>query len=493
MGSHGTDVARYILPAGNYGGLPTNANSRDQLPLYDGLTPLRGNVTDADINSQFIPEDFKPVGATHEEVTGHAGVTILYDSYGVAHVKGDTRADVAFGAGWVTARDRGLLLQLGRGPARAAVADVPGIDAFSLVTSGQSFVPSPQAEALVTAQQDLLVQTYGDKGREILADAQAEADGINAYWAATGVHQPPATVNDVIATAAFIGSIFGAGGGGEATNSDLLAQLQNQLGPVRGHQAWNDAMLSDDPEAPTTTNRHYDYGPLTGGDVTGSVTIDAGSIVALDPRQGAAPHPAPAPAPLTDERGDGGGREHRADHGPRARRRLSRTTAQAGLELPRRGAAALGLGQPAGRDGPAARVLLPGDRPADPPQRARHRGAGRGGPGHGDVHPHRPHPRLRVEPHLRGPRRPRRVRRAAVRARRLDPDAGLDPLRVRRGVQGLRHVRCRHPAGHSPSPIPRPCTARRSVRPPSAGSPTRSPASARRSAATGSTWRRSTT
>jgi len=299
-GSHGTDVARYILPAGNYGGLPTNANSRDQLPLYDGLTPLRGHVTDADINSQFIPEDFQPVGATHEEVTGHAGVTITYDSYGVAHVKGDTRADVAFGAGWVTARDRGLLIQLGRGPARAAVADVPGIDAFSLVTSGQSFVPSPQTEALVTAQQDLLVQTYGDKGREILADAQGEADGINAYWAANGVHQPPATVNDVIATAAFIGSIFGAGGGGEATNSDLLAQLQNQLGAVRGHQAWNDAMLSDDPEAPTTTKRHYDYGPLTGGDVTGSVTIDAGSIVALDPRQGAAPTGSPAPAPSTD-------------------------------------------------------------------------------------------------------------------------------------------------------------------------------------------------
>ena len=254
-------MARYILPAGNYGGLPTNANSRDQLPLYDGLTPLRGNVTDADINSLFLPEDFQPVGATHEEVTGRPGVHVIYDSYGVAHVKGDTRADVAFGAGWVTARDRGLLIQLGRGPARAAVADVPGIDAFSLVTSGQSFVPSAATEALVTAQQDLLVKTYGDKGREILADAQAEADGMNAYWTANGISQPPATVNDVIAVTAFIGSIFGAGGGGEATNANLLAKLQNQLGPVHGHQAWNDAMLSDDPEAPTTTTPHVRLRP----------------------------------------------------------------------------------------------------------------------------------------------------------------------------------------------------------------------------------------
>ena len=45
------DTARYILPPGNYGGLPTNSDSLDQLPLYDSLTPLRGNVTEADIET----------------------------------------------------------------------------------------------------------------------------------------------------------------------------------------------------------------------------------------------------------------------------------------------------------------------------------------------------------------------------------------------------------------------------------------------------------
>ena len=155
------DRAGYILPPGNYGGLPTTNNSRDQLPLYDGLTPLRGNVTDADINRSFLPENFKPIGATRDEATGRPGTTITYDSYGIPHVTGRTRADLAFGAGWVTARDRGLLLQLGRGPARAAVADVPGINAFGLVTSGQSFVPSAATEQLVTDQVDLIKRTYG--------------------------------------------------------------------------------------------------------------------------------------------------------------------------------------------------------------------------------------------------------------------------------------------------------------------------------------------
>jgi len=288
------DRAYYVLPPGNYGGLPTTDQSLDQLPLYDGLTPLRGKVSDADITQHFLPENFKPVGATHVEPTGRPGTTIVYDSYGVAHITGKTRADLAFGAGWVTARDRGLLIQLGRGPARVAVADVPGIDAFSLVTSGQSFVPSAQTEQLVTDQAKLIVQTYGKKGREIIAEVQAEADGINAYWAANQIVQPPATVNDVIAVTAFIGSIFGAGGGAEATNAQFLSELQNNMGAAVGRKAWDDAMLFNDPEAPTTTNRTFDYGEFTGGRVTGAVSIDEGSIVSLDPRQPAATAPTTA-------------------------------------------------------------------------------------------------------------------------------------------------------------------------------------------------------
>ena len=115
------------------------------------------------------PRTSRRSAQTREEQTGRPGLTLIYDDYGVPHVYGKTRADVAFGAGWTTARDRGLLIQLGRGPARVAVADVPGINAFGLVTSAQSFVPSPEAEALVTTQKDLLVKTYGDKGRQILA------------------------------------------------------------------------------------------------------------------------------------------------------------------------------------------------------------------------------------------------------------------------------------------------------------------------------------
>ena len=97
------DLARYILPPGNFGGLPFTANSTDQLPLYAGLTPLRDNITPADINQFYLPEDFTPIEPSQEEVTGRPGLQLIYDAYGIAHVYGQTRADVAFGAGWTTA------------------------------------------------------------------------------------------------------------------------------------------------------------------------------------------------------------------------------------------------------------------------------------------------------------------------------------------------------------------------------------------------------
>lgn len=286
------DRAYYILPPGNYGGLPETDETRDQLALYDALTPLRGDVTDADIEANFLPADFAPIGPTVDEPTGRPGTTIVYDDFGVPHITGETREDLAFGAGWVTARDRGLLIDLGRGASRVAVADVPGIDAFSLVTSGQAFVPSEAAEQLVTDQVQLIIDTYGEEGEAIIAEASAYADGMTAYWEANGIDNEPATVNDVIAVTAFIGSIFGAGGGSEARNAEFLSQLEATLGDELGRSVWNDLLRADDPEAPTTIDERFDYPALTGGEVVGSVPIDAGSIISLDPREpadGAAP------------------------------------------------------------------------------------------------------------------------------------------------------------------------------------------------------------
>ncbi|HXZ62334.1 MAG TPA: penicillin acylase family protein, partial [Acidimicrobiales bacterium] len=116
-----TDTVYNILPPGEYGGLPPDANSTDQLALYDGLTPLRGNVTTADISKYFKPEVFGLDGQTgRPEAVPRPGLTIVRDSWDVPHITGATRADVEFGAGWVTAEDRGIFIEAIRGPARLA-------------------------------------------------------------------------------------------------------------------------------------------------------------------------------------------------------------------------------------------------------------------------------------------------------------------------------------------------------------------------------------
>src|SRR5690606_6425567 len=97
-----------------------------------------------------------------------------------------------------------------------------------------------------------------------------------------GVDSAPATVNDVIAVTAFIGSIFGAGGGGEARNAEFLAQLQSRLGDELGRQVWEDLLPGTDADAPTTITETFDYPVLTGGEVTGSVVLDEGSITPFD-------------------------------------------------------------------------------------------------------------------------------------------------------------------------------------------------------------------
>jgi acyl-homoserine lactone acylase PvdQ len=287
-----SDIARYVLPPGNYGVNPTGPHSLDQLPLYSGLTPLRRNVSMRDVFNFYLPMDFRPIGATQIEPVGRSDVTVTYDAYGIPHIVGKTRAGLMFGAGWVMARDRGLLFAFGRNPARAAVADIPGLDAFSLVTSATTFVPSREAEALVTQQRQELVRAYGAEGRQMLRDMANYTDGVNAYYRTNNIPIPggrPFDANDVIAVTAFIGSIFGNGGGVEHENSDLLARFEQKFGAKRGHAMWSDAMEANDPDAPVTTHKRFNYPTLTGGKVRGSVVIDPGSIQLVpDPRTGAA-------------------------------------------------------------------------------------------------------------------------------------------------------------------------------------------------------------
>jgi len=235
-------VALNVLPPGEDGGFTIGAHSLDQLKLYDGLTPLRGSVTARDLTRFFKPAH---LGMTGERTTrterppGRPGLKILRDRWDVPHVFGRTRADTEFGAGWVTAEDRGFLIELLRGPGRISALDVPGLDAFSLVGSGRVVVPSAATESFL-ASQVALAQEAGPRGRQLIRDTDAYVAGINAYNRSHGVQTATWTRNDVIAIATLIGAVFGKGGGDEVRRSEFLSALEERLGAAKGLQVWTD-------------------------------------------------------------------------------------------------------------------------------------------------------------------------------------------------------------------------------------------------------------
>lgn len=272
-------LALNILPPGEGANAP---DLTSQLPLYDGLTPLRGDVTGADLTKFYKPETLGLGGVKPTRVERpKAGVTIDRDKWDVPHIYGKTRADTEFGAGWATAEDRGLDLQLLRGPARISALDVPGYDAFSVALSGRQFVPSAQTESFLAQQIPLAQKTA--QGRQLVRDVDSYIAGINAYFKQQGGFVAPFTRNDVIAIGTLIGAVFGAGGGNEAASAEFLASLQQRLGATKGLAVWNDLREQLDPSTPVSIAKSFPYETGPTGVGPGNVALDPGSFTPAGP------------------------------------------------------------------------------------------------------------------------------------------------------------------------------------------------------------------
>ena len=273
--------AYQILAPGEEGeGLP-GPFATDQGKLYDELTPLGATISAKTLERKYVSEKFGVQGKVIRIENPKPGLEILRDEHDIPHVFGETRADVMFGSGWIAAEDRGLLLRLGLGPAFAAALDIPGISPFELLLTARTFKPSAEAETFVREQKKVLIEK-GAKGEQVLKDLENWAEGINAYEATLPESErlPTVNVTDAIAGFAFIGSIFGNGGGNEVGNSDLLSGLESKLGPTEGLKVFRDLREVNDPEAPVTTTKAFPYDQVPTGPTPGSLVIDHGSLSA---------------------------------------------------------------------------------------------------------------------------------------------------------------------------------------------------------------------
>jgi len=282
--------AYQILAAGSNGAVGAkgfNANSTDQGILYDDLTPLLGTVSAAALKSHYLSEKFGVSGPiVTTEKTGRKGLTIVRGADGIPHIKSNNRCSIAFGMGWVAAKDRGVLLGFGLGPAFVATLDVPGINAFGLVTSARKFTPSAATRKFVSDQTKTL-KKFGKDGKEIIADFTCWADGVNAFGereAEPGARLPKVGLTEAIAAYAFIGSIFGNGGGGGVDSSMFLNRLQGEFGAVDGTRIYRELHQVNEPEATTSIPKAFPFNTVpkvANGILPGSPLVDIASRSSL--------------------------------------------------------------------------------------------------------------------------------------------------------------------------------------------------------------------
>ena len=269
-------VALNVLPPGQSGDLLFPATATDQLKLYDGLTPRGGNVRAADLTRYFKPERFGVSGKVVRTERPRPGLRILRDRWDVPHVYGRTRADVEFGAGYATAEDRFVLMELLRGPGRLAALDAPGLDPFALATSGRQFVPTQATEERV-AQQLQLVRSAGRKGQQLYADVRSYVAGINAYYKKRNQGLRPWTTTDVIAVGSLLGANLGVGGGDETRRAMFLDALRRRVGAERAPALWDWLAQKQDATTPVSVDGRfaYDSGPAL---QTGNAVLMDGSF-----------------------------------------------------------------------------------------------------------------------------------------------------------------------------------------------------------------------
>jgi acyl-homoserine lactone acylase PvdQ len=273
-------TALNIIPSGQYGSVPPPPGADRQAAMYDGLTPLFNHVTIGDLTKYFKSEALNVSGPAprHVEPTPRAGLTIVRDSFNVPHITGKTRDAATWGAGWVVAEDRSLLLQVARGDSYIAAIDAPNLDAFDLVRNIRTFAPSAETFKFVDRQTQVL-KAQGRNGRQLLHDIDVFLHGINAQLKSQGSSQAPWKRRDIYATNALLAQFLGQGGGDEARRSEFLDGLVKRFGVKGGNEVFDDLRERNDPETAHSIDGSFPYGRVP-AKRTGNVVLDNGSLSA---------------------------------------------------------------------------------------------------------------------------------------------------------------------------------------------------------------------
>jgi acyl-homoserine lactone acylase PvdQ len=290
--AHAADGVRNVLPPGANGRangpelaafLATGARPQhndDQLQMYADLITAPRPFTGDTLQRHFKAA---PIGSA----TGR-------DEYGVPHIVAGSREQAMYELGYATAEDRLFFMDvfrhLGRGQLSSFAGGAPANRAFDALM----WSVAPYTEEELRKQTEARPPGFEQEADKIREDLRNYLRGINAYiaearinplkmpgeYAAIGRPQGPTDwkAEDVVATAAVVGAIFGVGGGKEIETANALQLARARFGRRRGTQVWRAFRSVDDPEGvPTVWSRRFPYA-LRPRRARGVVLPDPGSV-----------------------------------------------------------------------------------------------------------------------------------------------------------------------------------------------------------------------
>jgi hypothetical protein len=169
-GTNGTDTLAQLLAFEANKTYP--AHSNDQLGMYSALTTAAPNIQTAQIPDYFKDATFGvKAGDVDTSMTEspEPGVTIEFDKgFGVPHVYGDTRAELEFGIGWVTAQTRLFEIDVLRHAGSGTLASFAGGSNAGMDESTWEDAPYTQQDL----QEQIAYLETIPGGQQIVSDGQ---------------------------------------------------------------------------------------------------------------------------------------------------------------------------------------------------------------------------------------------------------------------------------------------------------------------------------
>jgi acyl-homoserine lactone acylase PvdQ len=245
------------------------ASYTSQQPLYVGVMPKAASLVPEDLDRFYKSTQFGQMpGGIARDYSPRPGVRILRDGFAMAHIYGDTRADVMFGAGYATAEERLFAMDALRHAAKGTLAQLTGPNGAQM--DREQLTDQDFTDDELRAQFDALPDKFGEPGARGRQDVLDYIAGINARidevrndptklpaeYPALNIRPERWDVSDTVAMAVLLVTQFTVSNGGEERNAQIRMEFQKRFGR-KWKRRMNDFRNRDNPETFTVASKRH--------------------------------------------------------------------------------------------------------------------------------------------------------------------------------------------------------------------------------------------